>query len=83
MHERSHTTRPRTGVTVMPWLYLVLVADSRRGRCETPTKGPKRCQCWSPPVAAGGRDSSASDVIASVPRAASSSTSVASSPERA
>jgi hypothetical protein len=36
-------------------------------------------QCWSSPVEAGGRDSSASDVIASLPRAASSSTSVASS----
>jgi hypothetical protein len=36
-------------------------------------------QCWSSPVDAGGRDSSASDVIASFPRAASSSTSVASS----
>ena len=39
--------------------------------------------CPSPPVDAGGRDSSASEVIASVPRAASSSTSVASSAERA
>jgi len=48
-----------------------------------PHQGPKRHQCWSPPVAAGGRDSSASDVIASGPRAAASSTSVASSPERA
>jgi hypothetical protein len=36
-------------------------------------------QCWSSPVEAGGRDSSASDVIASLPRAASSSTSLASS----
>ncbi len=43
----------------------------------------KRRQCWSPPVDAGGRDSSASDVIASAPRAASSSTSIASSAERA
>ena len=40
-------------------------------------------QCGSSPVAAGGRDSSASEVIASAPRAASSSTSVASSCERA
>ena len=39
--------------------------------------------CPSPPVDAGGRDSSASEVIASVPRAASSSTSVASSADRA
>ncbi len=35
------------------------------------------------PVAAGGRDSSASDVMASLPRAASPSTSLASSPARA
>jgi acetolactate synthase small subunit len=40
-------------------------------------------QWGSSPVAAGGRDSSASDVIASRPRAAASSTSVASSWERA
>jgi hypothetical protein len=39
-------------------------------------------QCWSSPVEAGGRDSSASEVIASLPRAASSSTSVASSADR-
>jgi hypothetical protein len=41
-----------------------------------------RSQWGSSPVEAGGRDSSASDVIARVPRAASSSTSVASSAER-
>ncbi len=41
------------------------------------------CQCSLPPVEAGGRDSSASEVIASTPRAASSSTSLASSAERA
>jgi len=41
-----------------------------------------QCGC-SPPVAAGGRDSSASDVMVSWPRAASSSTIVASSIERA
>ena len=51
-------------------------------------RAPTRArQCWpsvlSSPVAAGGRDSSASEVIASVPRAASSSTCVASSGERA
>jgi acetolactate synthase regulatory subunit len=40
---------------------------------------PSATQCGSSPVAAGGRDSSASDVIASRPRAAASSTSVASS----
>jgi hypothetical protein len=42
-----------------------------------------RPQWRSSPVAAGGRDSSASEVIASWPRAASSSTVVASSAERA
>jgi hypothetical protein len=42
----------------------------------------RRDQCWSSPVEAGGRDSSASEVIASLPRAASSSTSVASSADR-
>lgn len=41
--------------------------------------GRPEAQCWSSPVDAGGRDSSASEVIASFPRAASSSTSVASS----
>lgn len=41
-----------------------------------------RAQWGSSPVEAGGRDSSASEVIASAPRAASSSTSVASSAER-
>ena len=49
-----------------------------------PPKGsdPVAQCCWSP-VAAGGRDSSASEVIVSWPRAASSSTPVASSAERA
>ncbi len=42
----------------------------------------RRSQCWSSPVEAGGRDSSAREVIASLPRAASSRTSVASSAER-
>ena len=53
--------------------------DSRWSRCET----PPGYAAPSVLVAAGGRDSSASDVIASVPRAAFSSTSVASSAERA
>ncbi|MEA2288906.1 MAG: hypothetical protein QOD55_903 [Solirubrobacteraceae bacterium] len=43
----------------------------------------RRRQCGSSPVAAGGRDSSASEVSARRPRAAASSTSVASSCERA
>jgi hypothetical protein len=53
------------------WVWAVRRRARRSGR-----------QCWSSPVEAGGRDSSASDVIASLPRAASSSTSVASSAER-
>lgn len=53
------------------WLWL-----GRRGRARAPAPV---AQWGSSPVAAGGRDSSASDVIASLPRAASSSTSVASS----
>jgi hypothetical protein len=53
---------------------------SRRGRVRGRGGGADAdAQCWSSPVEAGGRDSSASDVIASLPRAASSSTSVASS----
>ena len=45
--------------------------------------GPAEAQCASSEACAGGRDSSASEVISSGPRAASSSTSVASSAERA
>ncbi|MEA2323401.1 MAG: hypothetical protein QOD81_3251 [Solirubrobacteraceae bacterium] len=48
-------------------------------RVQRPGEG----QCGSSPVAAGGRDSSASDVMARRPRAAPSSTSVASSCDRA
>ena len=51
-------------------------------RIARPRRAPAQCGC-SPPVAAGGRDSSASEVIVSSPRAASSSTCVASSIERA
>ena len=51
-------------------------------RLARPRRAPAQCGC-SPPVAAGGRDSSASEVIVSAPRAASSSTCVASSIERA
>jgi hypothetical protein len=47
------------------------------GPAPAPAAAP--AQWGSSPVEAGGRDSSASDVIASLPRAASSSTSVASS----
>jgi hypothetical protein len=55
------------------WLYW-----RRRGA----RAAPEQRQWGSSPVEAGGLDSSASDVMASVPRAASSSTSVASSAER-
>jgi hypothetical protein len=50
-----------------------------RRRSAGARAAPERVQWGSSPVEAGGRDSSASDVIASFPRAASSSTSVASS----
>jgi hypothetical protein len=56
----------------------VWVAGRRRAR----SPGVTRPQWGSSPVEAGGRDSSASEVIASLPRAASSSTSVASSADR-
>jgi hypothetical protein len=56
---------------------------ARRGRSRARERGGgAEAQCWSSPVEAGGRDSSASEVIASFPRAASSSTSVASSADR-
>ena len=57
------------------WLWYA----ARRRRGGLAAEGAGGSQCWSSPVEAGGRDSSASDVIASLPRAASSSTSLASS----
>jgi hypothetical protein len=57
-------------IVVEAWLFV------RRRLARAQARSP---QCWSSPVEAGGRDSSASDVIASLPRAASSSTSLASS----
>jgi len=74
---RTVTANVRSACSIRWWLPTHVVAAAR------PHQGLNRHQCWSPPVAAGGRDSSASDVIASRPRAAASSTSVASSPERA
>jgi acetolactate synthase small subunit len=61
-----------------------IAADARRARLATQDlaamPGVLAVAQWgSSPVAAGGRDSSASDVIASRPRAAASRTSVASS----
>ena len=61
---------------------LLVRAVLRLARERGPATG-LAAQWRSSPVAAGGRDSSASDVIASAPRAASSSTCVASSGERA
>ena len=57
----------------------------RAGDEQAPAGRGRSAQEWpvSPPVAAGGRDSSASEVIVSWPRADCSSTSVASSSERA
>ncbi len=57
------------------WLW----SAARRRRRGLAAGAAGGTQCWSSPVEAGGRDSSASDVIASLPRAASSSTSLASS----
>ena len=60
----------------------VWVARRRRARAPAGVAVAGAAQWGSSPVEAGGRDSSASDVIASLPRAASSSTSVASSADR-
>ncbi len=65
----------------VPVALAVIVSEGRLlARRRSGRWGP--AQWGSPPVEAGGRDSSASEVIASVPRAASSRTSVASSAER-
>ena len=70
-------TVPVAAALIVPEVYIWQRARRARARGGGPV-----AQCWSSPVDAGGRDSSASDVIASFPRAASSSTSVASSAER-
>ncbi len=61
-------------IVVEAWAWM-----SRRRAAGAPSARAPALQWGSSPVEAGGRDSSASDVIASFPRAASSSTSVASS----
>jgi hypothetical protein len=67
----------------VPVALAVIVSEGWRwSRRRAAGRAGARAQWGSSPVAAGGRDSSASDVIASVPRAASSSTSVASSADR-
>lgn len=66
----------------VPVALVVIITEAWRWRARRRTVVPAAGQWGSSPVEAGGRDSSASDVIARVPRAASSSTSVASSAER-
>ena len=71
----------------VPVALVVILTEAWRYRTRRRAQagaraGQPAAQWRSSPVAAGGRDSSASEVIASVPRAASSSTSVASSAER-
>jgi hypothetical protein len=68
----------------VPVALAVIVSEGWRyaRRRRSGAGQPGRRQWGSSPVEAGGRDSSASEVMASVPRAASSSTSVASSAER-
>jgi hypothetical protein len=65
----------------VPVALALIVIEGRRWALRRRARAP-RVQWGSSPVEAGGRDSSASEVIARVPRAASSSTSVASSAER-
>ncbi len=67
----------------VPVALAVLASEAWRWTVRRRDRVPARAVQWgSSPVEAGGRDSSASEVIARVPRAASSSTSVASSGER-
>jgi hypothetical protein len=61
---------------------VVALEEAERLRAELDEAVDEAQCCWSP-VAAGGRDSSASEVMVSWPRAASSSTPLASSAERA
>jgi hypothetical protein len=64
----------------VPVAAALLIDEGWRWRVRS--RAATAAQWGSSPVDAGGRDSSASDVIASCPRAASSSTSVASSADR-
>ena len=67
----------------VPVALAVIFSEGWRLRSRRRAGAAGRERQWgSSPVEAGGRDSSASEVMASVPRAASSSTSVASSAER-
>ena len=66
----------------VPVALALIACEGWSWRRRRRARSPGDAQWASSSVEAGGRDSSASDVIASVPRAASSSTSVASSAER-
>jgi hypothetical protein len=67
----------------VPVALAVILTEAWRYTARRRARAGMRAPQWaSASVEAGGRDSSASEVIASVPRAASSSTSVASSAER-
>jgi hypothetical protein len=66
----------------VPVALAVIVSEGWRLWRRRRAGGVRRPQWGSSPVEAGGLDSSASEVMARVPRAASSSTSVASSAER-
>ena len=71
------------GVLVAEFKRLVLVPRKEPRRLSRPRGSGAVAQCASSEACAGGRDSSASEVISSWPWAASSSTSVASWAERA
>jgi len=62
---------------------MMIVQASPAAVCSVREGGRYSCPWVVSPVDAGGRDSSANEVIVSEPRAADSSTSVASSSERA
>jgi hypothetical protein len=75
-------TVPVAAAVIVVEVTAVVSRRRRAARGRAVAAAAPGTQWTSSPVEAGGRDSSASDVIASVPRAASSSTSVASSADR-
>jgi hypothetical protein len=66
-----------------PWVRGAAMPETRQARARRVGAALASVQWASSEAWAGGRDSSASEVISSVPRAAASSTSVASWDERA
>jgi hypothetical protein len=80
--EELPATVPVAVAVIVVEVAAVVSRRRRAARSRAGGAGPPETQWASSPVEAGGRDSSASDVIASFPRAASSSTSVASSADR-